>query len=97
MMHDAEALAQRRRKHAGARGRTHEGEALERQFNSLRVCAAIDDEVDLVILHRRIEKLFDDTPQAMNLVDEEDVALFQGRQNTDEIFGFLQRRTAGGA
>ena len=54
-------------------------EALERQFERLGIRAAIDDEVDLEILHRRIEKLFDDAAQAMNFVDEEDVAGFQRR------------------
>ena len=33
----------------------------------------------------------------MNLVDEEDVALFERRQDADEILGLLQRRSAGRA
>ena len=51
----------------------------KRQLERLRVRAAIDDEVDLEILHRRIEKLFDDAPEPMNLVDEKDVAVFERR------------------
>ena len=77
MVNDPEALAQRRREHPGARRRADQGEALQRQFERLRIGAAIDDEVDLKIFHRRIEKLFDDAPEPVNLVDEEHVAVLR--------------------
>ncbi len=64
MVHDAEALAQRRGQHAGTRRRADEREALQRQLKRLRIRAAVDDEVDLKILHRGIEKLFDDAARA---------------------------------
>ena len=59
MVDDAEAIAQRRREHAGTRRRAHEREPLERQLQRFGVGAAVDDEVDLEIFHRRIEVLFD--------------------------------------
>ena len=36
-----------------------------------------DDQVELVILHRRIEDFLDRRIEAMDLVDEEDVALLR--------------------
>ncbi len=91
----SESFAQRCRQHAGARRRTDQREAFQRQLQRLGIRAAIDDEVDLKILHRRVEKLFHDAAEAMHLVNEEDVALFERRQYADEILGLLQCRTAG--
>ena len=54
-------------------------------------------DVDLVVLHRRIEELLDDRPQAMDLVDEEDVAFAQVRERADEIARLLERRAGGRA
>ena len=54
VMDDAEALAQRRRQHAGARRRPDQRETLQRQLQRLGVRAAVDHEVDLKIFHRRI-------------------------------------------
>ena len=68
---------------------------LQRQLQRLRVRAAIDDEVDLEIFHRRIEKLFDDAPEPVNLVDEQDVAVFERGEDADEILRLLERRAAG--
>ena len=67
-------------------------EAFERQLQRLRVRAAIDDEVDLEVFHRRIEKLFDDRAEPMDLVDEQHVAGFERGQDADEVLRFLERR-----
>ena len=40
----------------------------------LRLRSVAEPDVDLVVLHRRIEELLDDRPQSMDLVDEQDVA-----------------------
>ena len=94
MVHDPEALAQRRRKHAGPRRRADQRKTAQRKLERLGVRAAIDDEIDLKVLHRRIEELFYDAPEPMNLIDEEHVAFFERRKDADEIFGLLERRPA---
>ena len=92
VVHDAEPVAQRRRQHAGARRRADEREALERQLQRLRVRAAVDDEVDLEVLHRRIEILFDHRAEAVDLVDEQHVAGFERGQDADQVLRLLERR-----
>ena len=56
-----------------------------------------DDQVELKILHRRIEDLLDRRRQPMDLVDEQDVARLQVGQQGGEIAGALDHRTRGGA
>ena len=51
-----------------------------------------DDEVELEILHRRIEDFLDRRGQAMDLVDEEHVALFEVGQQRREIAGLGDHR-----
>ncbi len=81
---DAETVAQRRREQALPRRRADEREV--RQIDPHAACrrALSDHQVERAILHRRIEDLLDCGGQAVDLVDEEDVALFeigeQGRQ-----------------
>ena len=51
-----------------------------------------DDDVDLKILERRIQDLFDRRRHAMDFVDEQDVARRQIRDDAEEIAGFFNRR-----
>ena len=95
MVHDAETLAQRRRQHPGARRRADQRKALQRKLQRLGVGAAIDDEVDLKVLHRGIEELFHDAAEPVNLIDEEHVAFFERREDADEILRLFERRPAG--
>ena len=55
----------------------------------------IDDDVEPVILHRRIEIFFDRRLQPVNLVDEEDVAFFQAGQQSREFARFLDHWPTG--
>src|SRR5690606_12951967 len=50
-----------------------------------------DHDVDRVILHRRVQHLFDDAVEAMDLIDEEHVPLFQVGEDRDEIALTLDR------
>ena len=75
---DAEAVAQRLRDHAGARRRADERERGEVDLHRARGRAFADDEVELEILHRGVEDFFDRGVQAVDLVDEEDVARLAG-------------------
>ncbi len=92
MVDDPEALAQRRRERTLTRRCANQRETFERKPQRFRVRTAIDDEVDLKLLHRRIEKFFDDRSKPMNLVDEQHVAFLERRQDADEVLGFFERR-----
>ena len=74
---DAEAVAQRRRQEAGAGGGADQGELRQLDLHRARRRPLADDEVELVVLHGRIEDLLDRRVEAVDLVDEEHVALFE--------------------
>src|SRR5262249_44260612 len=54
-----------------------------------------DDEIELKIFHRRIEHLLHRGAQAMDLIDEEHVALFQIGEKRCKITGFCNNRPRG--
>src|SRR5207247_3086719 len=88
----AEAVAQRRRQQPRSGGRPDEGERrqVERQRPGSRALA--DDDVEPVVLERRVEDLLDRARQAVDLVDEENVALPEAGQNRRDVALPLQRR-----
>ena len=90
---DPEPRAQRRRQHAETGGRADEREPLDRHRDGLRLRPVRQADLDLEVLHRRIEEFLDDRPQAMDLVDEQDVAGAEIGQRADEIARLLERRT----
>ena len=82
---DAEAVAQRRRQQAGARRRADERELGEVDAHRARGRALADDEIELEVLHRRIEDLLDRRVQPMDLVDEQHVAFLEVGQQRREV------------
>ena len=74
-MDDAEPRAQRRRQQPSPRRRADQRERLQRHLDRSRARPLADDDVELEVLHRRIEDLLDRRRQAVNLVDEEHFAL----------------------
>src|SRR4029077_9448525 len=56
-LHDTETIAQRTRQQARARGRADKRERRQIQLDRTRRRAVADHDVDLAILHRRIEDL----------------------------------------
>ena len=54
-----------------------------------------DHDVELEVLHRRIEDLLDDRAQAMDLVDEQHVVRLQVGQQRREVAGALDHRPGG--
>ena len=94
---NAETVAQRLGDHAGTRRRADERERGEVDLHRARRRAFADDEVELKILHRGIEDFFDGGVQAMDLVDEEDVARLQVRQDRGEVAGARDHRARGRA
>ena len=55
-----------------------------------------DHDVDVVILHRRVEDLFDSRIEAVDLVDKKHVALFEVGQDRGQVAGFFDDRAGGG-
>ncbi len=94
---DPEPRAQRRRQQAGARRRTDERELLQRHLHRARARTLPDDDVELVVLHRGIEDLFDRRRHAVDLVDEEHRVLLEIGQHAGEIAGPLDHRSGSGA
>jgi hypothetical protein len=93
--HDAEAVAQRIGEHAGAGGSTHQGEGLQVELDRAGRRALADHDVDLVVLQRRVEDFLHDRRQAVDLVDEQDVVLFQVGQQRRQVLGLFQHRPGG--
>ena len=93
---DAETLAERCGEHARSRGGAHESEAIQAVLDAARVDALVHDEVDDEVLHGRVEQLLHDTRQAMDLVDEQDVAIVEVREDPHEVSAALDRGPRGG-
>ena len=56
-----------------------------------------DDQVELEVLERRVEDLLDRRRQAVDLVDEQDVALLEIGEERGEVAGLGDDRTGGRA
>ena len=94
---DAEARAQRRGQQAGARRRANQRELLHRHLHRPRARTLPDDDVELVVLHRRIEDLFDGRRQPMDLVDEEHLVLLEVGEHRRQVARLLDHRPGGRA
>ena len=94
---NAEAVAQRRRQQAGAGRRADQGESGEVDLDRARRRSGADDQVELEILHRRIENFLDRRVEAMDLVDEQHVARLEIGELRGEVAGLGDHRAGGGA
>ncbi len=94
---NAEAVAQRIGQQPRARGGADQREFGQIDLHRTRRRSLADDEIELEILHRRIEHLLHRRIKPMNLVDEQHVALFEIGQQRREIAGLGDHRTGGGA
>ena len=90
-----EAVAQRAADPARAgRGADH-GERLEAEPERPGRRTLADHDVEGVVLHRRVEDLLDRAVEAVDLVDEQDVALLERGQDRGQVAGPLDRRARG--
>ena len=96
MVEEAEPLAQRRREEPRPRRRADHRERLQRHVDRPGERAAVHRDVDPELLHRRVNELLDHGPQAVDLVDEEHVALLQVRQDAHQVGRPREGRAAGG-
>src|ERR1051326_3141576 len=81
----AETRTQRRRNQTCACSRTDQGKPP--QVQTVRTCARslADDDIELEILHCRIEDFFNIRLQAVDFVDEQNIPELQVRQDGGEI------------
>ena len=96
-VHDAEARPQRGRQQPRPRRRADQRELLQRHLDRPRARPLADDDVELVVLHRRIQDLLDRRRHPVDLVDEQHLVLAEVRQNRREIAGPLEHRPGGRA
>ena len=66
-----------------------EGEGLEGDLHRARAGAAADHEVEAVVLERGVEDLLDLRVEAVDLVDEEDLAVLERGEEGGEVAGAL--------
>src|SRR5436305_912984 len=92
---EPEAIAQRRRQQAGAGGGADQGEGRQRQGYRAGTGALAEDDRQLTVLHRRIERLLDRPPEPVNLIDEEDAARLQRGEEGGDVGLALKRRASG--
>ena len=74
---DAEAVAQRGGEQAGAGRRADERELGEVDADAARRRAFADHQVERAVLHRRVEDFLDRGGEAVDLVDEQHVAVLE--------------------
>ena len=94
---DAEAVAQRIGEQAEPRGRGDQREFRQIDLDRARRRPFADDQVELVILHRRIEDFLDRRVEPVDLVDEQHVAVFEIGEQRGEVAGLGDDRTGGRA
>ena len=94
---ETEPVAQWAGQQPGAGCRADERERRDLERDRRRSRALADDDVDAEVLHRHVEHLFGGPGHAVDLVEEQDLALGQAGQDGREVAGVLDRRAAGDA
>jgi hypothetical protein len=87
-LHDAEAVAQGRGQQPGARGGADQGERRQVELDGARRRPLADHDVELEVLHRRVQHLLHHRAQPVDLVDEQHVAGLEVGQQRGEVAGF---------
>src|SRR5690606_37070886 len=90
-----EAVAQRPGDEPGPGRRADEAEPRQVEADGAGRGTLAQHDVELEVLHRRVEHLLDGPGQPVDLVDEEHVALTELREDRGQVAGALQRRTGG--
>ena len=76
---------------AGAGGGADEGEGLKGDVDALGVGTGIHHHINLKILHRRIEIFLHNDGEAVDFINEEDIALAEVGEEADEVAGLGER------
>jgi hypothetical protein len=80
-----------------ARGGADEREARDREPHAAGVGPLVDHDVEPEVLHRRVEVFLDGLRDAVDLVDEQDVALLEVGEQAGEVAGLLDDGAGGDA
>src|SRR5271167_5186080 len=91
----AKAVAQRRTQQSRAGRCTDHRERLYRELHGPRSRPFSDHNIELEVLHRRIENLFDHSCETMDLVDEQYVTLIEIVHDCGKIACTFDRRPRG--
>ena len=86
-LHNAEAVAQRRRQQTRPGGGANQRKRLEIELDRARRRSFTDHDVELKIFHGRVQHFFDHRAQAMNLIDKQHIAFFQAGKHRSQIAG----------
>src|SRR5438045_4461551 len=81
--------------HSRARRYADQRELRQIEPQTARLRSLVNDDVEPVIFHRRVEVFFDRRLQPVNLVDDEHIALFQAGEKPCEFTGFFNHRSTG--
>src|SRR4030095_16517262 len=81
--------------HSRARRRAHQREFWQIETETARLRSLVNDDVEPVIFHRRVEIFFDGWLQPVNLVNEEHIAFFKAGEKSCEFAGFFNHRSTG--
>src|SRR4051812_565105 len=92
---EAEAVAKGARDEAGAGGGADEGEVRDVEPDRARRRTFPEDDVELEVLHRRVEDLLHRPGQSVDLVDEEHVAVAELAEDGGEVAAPLEGRAGG--
>jgi hypothetical protein len=92
---DAETRTKRRGQQAAARRGADEREGRQFDLDRTGGRTLVEHDVDLVVLHGRIEILLDNGAQAVDFVDEEHVARIEVRQQARQIARLVQNGAGG--
>ena len=92
---DAETGSQRSREQAAAGGGTYEREGVEVDLNRAGRRTFVNHDVDAIVLHSRVEVLLDHGREAVYLVDEQHVVLFERGEDAGQVAGLVEHGAAG--
>jgi hypothetical protein len=92
---ESEAAAQGCGEEAGTGSGADESESREVETDASCVGPLIDEDVDAEILHRRVEELLDHLGDAMDLIDEEDLTVLKGGEESGEVSSLLHHGPGG--
>ena len=81
---------------AGAGGGGDEGELGKVELDGARGGPGVDDDVEAVVFHRGVEVFLDGGVEAVDFVDEEEVAFLEIGEDAGEVACFFDLRTGGG-
>ena len=94
---NAEPVTQRIGEKPGPRRRADQREFLQIELDRARRRSLADDEIELKILHRRVEHFLDRGIEPVDFVDEQHVALFEIGEERGKIAGLGDHRPRRGA